>query len=65
MIPFPPQLQHPQIRANPYDLRRCCEEAGLNTLPAAEGPQLAVDIPQIRGFPRGKPFEIVVGQKPI
>ena len=44
----------------PYDLKKCMEQAGLNTKAPKDGPQLAIDIPQLRGFSEGRPFEIII-----
>ena len=44
-----------------YDLKKCLEQAGLSHLDKNNGPRLASDIPQIRGFPEGRPFELMVG----
>ncbi|TVR45912.1 MAG: class I SAM-dependent rRNA methyltransferase [Planctomycetota bacterium] len=46
----------------PYDLRRAVESAGFHALPANQGPSLGEDLPQIAGFPEGRPYHLVVAK---
>lgn len=48
-------------RGKPLDLRHALVDAGLRVLPPDEGPQLEADVPQIEGFPEGRPFRCAVG----